>query len=129
MKIAGTGTGSPEGVVSTEAVPTESPGVAKESGKAFAEKLTGSQPAEAVGGTTGPSVSATGVPGVHDLGKALEAGKIGASEAVNQVVNRILDAQVGPGASPAVRQKVETALREALQTDPVLAAQVARLDR
>jgi len=130
MKIAGTGPGSPNGIVNTETLPSkEVPGISGESGKAFAEKLTGSPTAEAIGSTSAPAIGPTGVPSVQDIGQALQDGKLGAAEAVNQVVNRIVDAQVGPGASPAVRLQVEAALREALKSDPMLAAQVARLDR
>jgi len=130
MKIAGTVTGSPDGIANHEALSKpEAPGAGKESGKAFAERTEISKPAEGVGGTTASATTAAGVPGVQDLGSALEAGKLSATDAVNQVVNRILDAQVGPTASPDVRQKVEAALREALQTDPVLVAQITRLER
>ncbi len=128
MKIAGTGTGGPDGIANHEALSQpDSPGAGKESGKAFAERLETSRPTESVGGIA--ATSAAGVPGVLDIGSALEAGKLSAGDAVNQVVKRILDAQVGPTASPDVRQKVEAALREALQTDPTLVAQIARLER
>jgi hypothetical protein len=62
-----------------------------------------------------------------DIAAALARKEITPDAAVDRVVSRILEKQVGPGAKPEVQAKVETALRDALETDPVLMAKVKSL--
>jgi hypothetical protein len=120
MKIRGSGPPIPT------SGPEETKGPDKAGGPAFAEKLEK---------TTGPSAPAAAprpsASSLHkltgDIGEKLESGQLSASDALDQVVTRILDRQVGSSAPPNTRAKVETALRDALETDPVLSAKVRTL--
>jgi len=102
-----------------------------EAGRKFAENF-----AEKLGKTAAapPSSGATGaLPGapvaLTDLVKGVEAGQLNARTAVDQLVERVVDAQLGPGAPAAVRDRVQAALRDALESDPLLAAKLSQLQR
>jgi VIT1/CCC1 family predicted Fe2+/Mn2+ transporter len=63
-----------------------------------------------------------------DIGAALENKEITAEAAVDQVMNRILDNQVGGDTPAKTRAQVENALREALDSDPLLSAKLKTLN-
>ena len=118
MKVTGPGSQPPVGA------PEEPNAPEAKAGAGFADKLdrtAGTQPAgaAAAGKAAGTLTS--------DIARALANKEITAEAAVDQVVSRILDKQVGPGGQPSTRAKVETALRDALETDPVLSAKIRRL--
>jgi hypothetical protein len=69
----------------------------------------------------------TAVGPVADIAADLRAGKLTPQAALEQVIERILDHQVGATAPPALRAQVATALRQALEDDPVLAAKLRTL--
>ena len=66
---------------------------------------------------------------VADVNADFKAGKISAEAAVDKIVERVLDRQVGTTGAPALRAQVETALRQTLANDPFVAAQVNALRR
>ena len=97
-----------------------------DAGRKFAEKL------EATTTPRGPEApgAAHGVPvALADLVKEVEAGRLEARTAVDQLVERVVDAQLGPSAPAAVRDRVQAALRDALESDPMLVAKLGRLRR
>jgi hypothetical protein len=74
-----------------------------------------------------PAAAAVAAPPLGQLAADLAAGRISASAAVDRVVQQVLDRQLGTNAPAAVRAKVETALRDALETDPLLGEKLKRL--
>ena len=66
---------------------------------------------------------------VADIAADLKAGRIGTDAAVDKLVNRIVDRQVDSSASPALRAQVQAALRNTLQNDPFVGAQLSALGR
>jgi hypothetical protein len=137
MKVNGTGQPTIPDASATEAaekvaklnetvLPGESPGT----GKAFNEKLAGAGPVQKTrlsepppGGRT----SRSGDVAVSDLAAELRAGKLTPEAAVDQLLERVVAGQVGPDASAALRDQVRVALRDAIESDPVLAAKVSGL--
>jgi hypothetical protein len=134
MKINGPGqppasgaptTGEGEGVASTSRVSdATAPDAQKTSGtgKAFAEKLAGTSPAQ-----TGATVRRPGEISVKDLAAELKTGKLDARGAVDQVIDRVVNAQLGQNAPAHLREQVQTALRDALESDPLLAEKLRGL--
>jgi len=96
---------------------------------AFAEKLaTASGAGKAQASTkTSAAAHATKVTSVSDIGLALKAGQITPQAAIERVVERVVARQAGPHAPAAVKEQLATALRQALQDDPMLAAKVRAL--
>ncbi|HEY0715873.1 MAG TPA: hypothetical protein VGF45_24530 [Polyangia bacterium] len=94
-------------------------------GSKFAEKLdkTAAATGPAADKTAGNQRRLTG-----DIGAALENKEITAEAAVDQVMNRILDNQVGGDTPAGTRAQVENALREALDSDPLLSAKLKTLN-
>ena len=64
---------------------------------------------------------------IHDLAAALRSGQLDGRSAVDKVIDRIVTAQVGPDAPAHVRDKVQAALRDALDDDPLLADKLRSL--
>ncbi len=95
-------------------------------GKSFAAKLARSERAEAAAAST-PAARPRPISAVADLGAALEAGKLTAEAAIDQVVARVVERQLGKTGSPAARARLEAALRASLADDPLLAAKVRAL--
>jgi hypothetical protein len=134
MKITGPGqppTPGADGVVNSADVAGDEsvaggsgPAGTTPSGSAFAAKLAGTAGVDAA--PAGGIPAAGGVP-VQDLAADLDAGKLDARAAVEQLMDRVLDLQLGPDAPAAVRQQVESALRDALESDPLLAAKLRDL--
>jgi hypothetical protein len=122
MKISGSGPSlPPEGAPAAE----EPKGPA---GKGFGEAVdkTASSAAQAPAEAARVGQAAALGP-VADIVSDLRAGKISAQAAVERVVDRVLDQQVGPDAPAAVREQVGAALRQALEDDPLLADKLRAL--
>ena len=92
-------------------------------GKTFAETIAAPAAARAPEGT-GPR---PGEVAVRDLAADLEAGHIDARQAVDKLIERVVSIQLGSEASPQVRNQVTAALRDALESDPLLAAKLKSL--
>jgi hypothetical protein len=123
MKVTGPGSQTPTGSAEEAKAPQTT------EGPSFGDKLDragGPKPSAGAGGAT-----KTAAPGkmTGDIAAALARKDITPETAVDQVVNRILDKQVGAssGTKSATRASVENALRDALETDPVLQSKVKSL--
>jgi hypothetical protein len=127
MKIRGSGPSIPTGGPDEAQGSQETEKADKAGGPKFADKLEKAAAAEAPVATGRASGVSSQNKLTGDIGAKLEAGQISAGDALDQVVSRILDKQIAPGAPPATRSRVETALRDALETDPVLNAKVRTL--
>jgi hypothetical protein len=120
MKIRGPASGQP-----TDGVGDASD-VERSGGKDFANKLEGSQPVAGPGAQS--KADAERIKSfVSDIGDALQSGSITPEAAVDQVVDRVLDNQLGADAPANLRSQVETAMRDAIETDPVLGAKIKSL--
>jgi hypothetical protein len=121
MKVTGPGSQIPTGA------PEETKATDAKEGTGFADKLD--RTAETNQGSPATPAARTTPQGklTGDIAAALARKEITPETAVDQVVSRILDTQVGPGTKSATRASVETALRDALETDPVLSAKVKSL--
>jgi len=131
MKINGSGQpptpGGVEGVAGNDAPGGVAPAAdeaVSETGRAFAEKLARTAPAPGVETSSVGSPSA--VP-VRDLASEIESGRLGSRAAMDQLIERVLDLQLGADAPAAMRDRVQTALRDALDSDPLLAAKLGQL--
>jgi hypothetical protein len=114
--------------------PGGSPEIQAPKGKDFSAKLEKAEKASearAPQETTraAEAKSASRIPGVAEVGADLRAGRINAQVALDRVVQRVLDQQVGVNAPAAVREKLAAVLRQTLQDDPVLAAKVTSLGK
>jgi hypothetical protein len=120
MKIRGPGSGQPTSGAG------DASEVEKSGGKQFEGKL---EKAQSVAGATAQKPVDPDRPKsfVSDIGEALESGAITPEAAVNQVVDRVLDNQLGANASPKLRSEVETFMRDKMETDPVLGAKIKSL--
>jgi len=97
---------------------------AQKTGKTFAETVSG---ATAAPPAAAASAARPGGIAVHDLAAALRSRQLDARSAVDKVIDRIVTAQLGPDAPTHVRDKVQAALRDALDDDPVLAEKLRGL--
>lgn len=121
MKITGPGSGTPPAATG-EASGDVGVGAG---GKAFADKLDKSS---AVAGAAGEKpISEAQRSALHQVASDLQAGKISAEHAVDRVVHLVLDQQLGADAPTAIRNNVEAALRNSLESDPMLADRVRKL--
>ena len=109
--------------------PGKAPSVGGAGGKGFAAKLdaTKSEGVAKGAAAAGKTEKAARAVPVSDIGADLKSGKLTPQAAIDKVIERVLDRQVGRKASTAVREKVGAALRESLADDPVLAAKVRSL--
>jgi hypothetical protein len=122
MKISGSGTPlPPEGAPAPGADEAKGP-----AGKGFAEAVDRAAGA-AQTPEAGRASQAVAAGPVGDLVADLRAGKLSAQAALDKVIDRVLAQQVGREAPAAVRERVETALRQALQDDPLLADRLRKL--
>ena len=64
-----------------------------------------------------------------DVAAELAAGRIDQKAALDRVIERIIDKQLGPGAPATVREKVRAALQDAVADDPVLTDKIRSLTR
>ena len=95
-----------------------------ESRPAFADKL---KSAGAPTGTTGTPASSAAGSVTADLAADLKAGKISPQTAVDRVIDRVVDKQLGTNAPAAAREKLRTALENAVADDPLLADKIRGL--
>jgi hypothetical protein len=105
----------------------KAPGVAESDGKAFANKLAGAKTASAHAANSASPMRSGKAISVSDIGAELKAGKLTPGKAIDKVIERIVDKQVGAKASPKVRNQISAALRDSLADDPLLAAKVRAL--
>lgn len=107
-----------------------------ETGKTFGEKLQTGASAQArpLAGAAGPTkasapgaVPRSGEIAVSDLAEELRAGKLASSAAIEKVLERVVAKQLGPDAPAGVRDQVRTALRDAIDGDPLLAEKLTQL--
>jgi hypothetical protein len=130
MKISGPGSGPlPE---AAGAVP-DAKGA---SGKGFAQAVDKGAEPEAAKGAAAPGIEAAhgaAAPGIDaaaivaDISSELRAGRITPQAAVERVIERILDRQLGADAPATIREQVGSALREALESDPLVGEKVRAL--
>jgi hypothetical protein len=92
----------------------------------FAAKLEKSRSAGALSteATQAPKQAGT----VSDIAADLQAGKCTKAQALDRVVDRLLDKRLGPHAPAEIRTQVAAVLRNALAEDPMLATKIAQLD-
>jgi hypothetical protein len=123
-KVTGPGGGPPGG--GKIAGNDESRPVA-ESRPPFADKLKSTS--APTGTTTTPGKEAPTAAGsaTADLAAELKAGKISPQAAVDRVIDRVVDKQLGTNAPAAVREKLRTALENAVADDPLLADKIRGL--
>lgn len=91
-------------------------------GRAFAEKLAAPPPV-AKADAPRPSHEVS----VRDLATDLRSGKLDARAAIDKVIDRVVNAQLGRDAPTHVREQVQAALRDALDGDPLLAEKLRSL--
>lgn len=132
MKVNGTGAGLPttatETVGATETAGAPGGDKAESTTALKGSSADGAQTAPLSGGSAGaraPEMARL----VADISADLKAGQLSADAALEKLVHRILDRQVGADAPPAVRASVEAALRDTLQNDPLVGAQLSALRR
>jgi hypothetical protein len=142
MKINGGGqppvpgaTGA-EGPLENESVEGGGPASPTKAGPASASPSKGGSAGKTFAATiAAPATPATpDLPGprpgevaVRDLAADLEAGKLDPREAVDKLIERVVSMQLGSDAPPQVRNQVAAALREAIESDPLLAAKLKDL--
>jgi hypothetical protein len=124
MKITGPTHPVDPGAASVENAPeVDGPGLASgpERGAetSFAERVSAAHtaPADAPG---------SGLP-VADLAAEVRAGRLSPESAAERVLERVLDRQLDASAPVAVRDRVRAALRDAIESDPQLAAALGQL--
>jgi hypothetical protein len=114
MKISGPGS----------KLPPEAPGSTDETkrsgGSAFADKVAGKDQVAEAGRPATTHL-------VGDISAELNAGRITPQVALDRVIERVVERQVGAGAPPGVRERVSAALRQALEDDPLLAEKLKGL--
>jgi hypothetical protein len=121
-KVSGPGSGPPVGGPGDDKI--EGPSGA--GGKRFADKL-GATDAARPSSEAAPAQAARGL--TADVAAELAAGRIDQKAALDRVIERVIDKQLGPGAPAAVREKVRAALQNAVAEDPVLTDKIRSLTR
>jgi hypothetical protein len=118
MKIEGPKPGAPGAVPpGREQGPDRA---SRPAGKAFAEELGAPR---AGGASETPGTDAL----TADIAADLHAGKLDAQAAVERLVERVIDQQLGADAPAPVREKLRAALQEALASDPYLVEKLRQL--
>ncbi|MEA2696617.1 MAG: hypothetical protein QOI66_888 [Myxococcales bacterium] len=83
------------------------------------------------GGATAQTAAAAspqpGVVATHDIAAQLKTGALTPAAAMDRVIDRIVAQQLGAQAPPAVSESLKAALRDAVETDPMLAAKLRSL--
>jgi hypothetical protein len=133
MKVTGPNSGAPGagkgagGIEEAARGEGKSPaGRAEGAGEAFAEKLGGAPPVAQKPGAAaarGPLDISTAA-----LAADIQAGRLPARAALEKVLEQVLARQVGADAPPALREQVRAALRETLESDPLLADKLRSLE-
>jgi len=131
MKVTGPGTSSgapdvPDAEGDGSAPSPGATGAVDRSGESFADKLEAGGPQRvAAAGGAGPAGRAEAL--TADIAADLGAGKLGPEAALQRVVERVIDSQVGADAPAALRETLRAALRETLESDPFLAEKLRRI--
>lgn len=120
-KVTGPGGGPPGGA---PIAGTDEGRPVAESRQPFADKL---KSASAPTSTTGKEAPTAAGSATADLAADLKAGKISPQAAVDRVIDRVVDKQLGTNAPAAVREKLRTALENAVADDPLLADKIRGL--
>jgi hypothetical protein len=120
MKVSRPTHGSQSGLPAKVGAPGEIKGKTVASKLSEAGRTTGARRPEHAAAARPPSA-------VADIGADLRAGKITAQAALDKVVERVLDRQLGKRAGAALRERVGAALRESLADDPLLSAKIRSL--
>jgi hypothetical protein len=122
MKVTGPTSGAP-GIEPGESPARPGAADAEAPGAADGAQAAGADPTEAAGGA-----AAAGDAGAiaADIAAELQAGKIGAEAAVEKIIERVLDLQLGPDAPAALREKLRAVLQQTLE-DPGLAEKLRGL--
>lgn len=94
--------------------------VAPTGGAGFAEQL------EDVEGADGAD-SASPLGDLELLAARIDQGELAPDDAMRLLVDRVLDAQLGPDSPPAIRDQARSLVQEALASDPHLVALTRRL--
>jgi hypothetical protein len=93
-------------------------------GRTFAETLAAARAPEPGAEVVAPAkpahVAAAVDPLTSDIAADLEAGRIDPRAALDRVVERVLDQQLGSNAPSALREQVRDALRDTISSDPML---------
>jgi hypothetical protein len=119
-KVSGPGSGPPVG----GPIDDKSEGPSSVGGPRFADKL-GAADAAKPPSDVAAATAARGL--TADVAAELAAGRIDAKAALDRVIQRVVDKQLGPGAPAAVREKVRAALEDAVADDPVLSEKIKSL--
>jgi len=98
-----------------------------ESRPPFADKLKSAGAPTGTTTTTGKEAASAAGSVTADLAAELKAGKISPQAAVDRVIDRVVDKQLGTNAPAAVREKLRTALENAVADDPLLADKIRGL--
>lgn len=120
-KVPGSGGVGPEGSTGTA-----DPAATRPEGS-FADKLGGAKatdPTTKAAAGQAPAAP-TGLTG--DIAAELQAGRITPKAALDRVIDRIVDKQLGANAPAAIRQKVRAALEDAVADDPLLSEKIKNL--
>ncbi len=94
---------------------------------AFADKLKSAGAPTNKTTTTGKEAPTAAGSVTADLAAELKAGKITPQAAVDRVIDRVVDKQLGTNAPAAAREKLRTALENAVADDPLLADKIRGL--
>ena len=95
-----------------------------ESRPPFADKLKSAGAPTSTSGKEAPTAAGSVT---ADLAADLKAGKITPQTAVDRVIDRVVDKQLGTNAPAAAREKLRTALENAVADDPLLADKIRGL--
>ena len=123
-KVTGPGSGPP-GNVPVGGADENRPAAAADK-PAFADKLKSAGAPAAATGTSGKE-AARATSATADLAAEIKAGKISPQAAVDKVIDRVVDKQLGTNAPAAVREKLRAALETAVADDPLLADKIRGL--
>jgi hypothetical protein len=130
-KVTGPGGGPPGGAPSggVKIAGNDEGRPVAESRPPFADKLKSAGAPRSTTGKEAPTAagSVTADLAIDDLAGQLKAGKITPQAAVDRVIDRVVDKQLGTNAPPAVREKLRTALENAVADDPLLADKIRGL--
>jgi hypothetical protein len=129
-KVSGPGSGPPS-VGGPAGKDDKTEGAAGAGGAKFAEKLadklTKTDPTRKTGDPSATAAASAARGLTADVAAQLAAGRIDAKAALDRVIERVVDKQLGPGAPAAVREKVRAALESAVADDPVLGDKIRSL--
>ena len=129
-KVSGPGSGPPVGgPVEDQKTVQKSEGPSGAGGPSFADKLGAADATRRAADPTaaGAPVGAAARGIVADVAAELAAGRIDPKAALERVIERVIDQQIGPGAPAAVREKVRAALESAVSDDPLLSEKLRSL--